>query len=234
MRGSGERDRLAAMKKQPKTILKITQRSTPPKDLTGKRFGKWVVVNYVGAKLSLYKGQKYYYRIWLCRCDCGVQKNVYESNLISKRSSKCGRCPRDKIAKWKIKTYRVWYRLKQSGQLCKKWQNYEIFKKDVGDPPSNDVRLQRFNNIIPHAPGNTYWGIFNESPLQQQMSEDLKEQFILGNKMLMKIRNAKKRDEMIHYMIAARKAGHKYAMIGLAAGLSRQRAHIIIKKHSKK
>jgi hypothetical protein len=70
--------------------------------------------------------------------------------------------------------------------------------------------------------------------LSPQMRKKRKEQFILGSEMLMKIRNAKKRDEMIHYMIAARKAGHKYAMIGLAAGLSRQRAHIIIKKHSKK
>jgi hypothetical protein len=230
MRGSG----LADMKIKSNTILKKTKQSKPAKDLTGRRFGKWVVVNYAGTKVSLYKGYKYYYRMWLCRCDCGVQKNVYESNLISKRSTKCSRCPRVKIAKWKIKIYKIWYRLNQSGQLCKKWQNYEIFKKDVGDPPSNDVRLQRFNNIIPHAPGNTYWGIFNESPLQQQMSEDLKEQFILGNKILMNIRKAKTRDEEIRCMIAARKAGHIYEMIGIAAGISRQRAHIIIKKHSKK
>jgi hypothetical protein len=207
------------MSKQPKII----KQSTRVVDLTGRRFGKWVVLKYAGEKVN--------HRLWLCRCDCGVQKNVYESNLIGKRSTKCGRCPRDKIAKWKIKIYKIWYRLNRSGQLCKNWQNYEIFKKDVGDPPSNDVRLQRFNNNKPHSSENTYWGIFNESPLQQQMSEDLKEQFILNNKILMNIRKANTRDEKIRYMVAARKAGHKYEMIGLAAGLSRQRVHIIVTNH---
>jgi hypothetical protein len=51
------------MKKQPKTIRKRTKRSNPPKDLTGKRFGKWVVLKYAGEKVN--------HRLWLCRCDCG-------------------------------------------------------------------------------------------------------------------------------------------------------------------
>jgi len=49
--------------------------------------------------------------------------------------------------------------------------------------------------------------------------------------MLMKIRKAKTREEMIQCMVAARKAGYKYEMIGIAAGLSRQRVHIIVTKH---
>jgi hypothetical protein len=121
--------------------------------------------------------------------------------------------------------------LKWYGLLCKKWGNYEIFIKAVGDPPSNDARLWRYNNNKPHAPGNTYWAIFKASHLRPQMSEYLKEQAIIGNKILMKIRKAKTRYEMNRCMVAARKAGYKYEMIGLAAGLSRQRAHQIIKKH---
>jgi len=115
--------------------------------------------------------------------------------------------------------------------LSKKWQNYEAFRKDVGDPPSNNARLLRYNNNLPLAPGNTYWAITKGSLPRPQMSEDLKEQAIIGNKILMKIRKAKTRDEMIDYMVAARKAGYKYEMIGIAAGLSRQRVHVIISKY---
>jgi len=218
------------MKKQPKTIRK-TKQSKPPKDLTGNRFGNWVVLKYAGAKVSLYKGQKYYNRMWLCRCDCGVQKNVYESNLISKLSTKCRQCPREKSSKRQTKLYKIWSRLKQTELLCKKWQDYEAFIKAVGDPPSNNSQLLRYNKCKPHAPGNTYWTIYKESHLGPQMRKDLKEQAIIDNKILMKIRKAKTRDEMIRCMVTARKAGYKYAMIGLAAGLSCQRVHIIIKKH---
>jgi hypothetical protein len=59
----------------------------------------------------------------------------------------------------------------------------------------------------------------------------LKDQAIIGNKILIKIRKAKTRDEMIRCMVAARKAGHTFDLIGLAAGLSRQRVNIIINKH---
>ena len=213
------RDGVDVMKKQPKTIRKKTKRSNPPKDLTGKRFGSWVVLESFGNQM------------WLCRCDCGMQKNVYESNLISKRSTKCHQCSREKSSKRRTKTYLIWSRLKRSGLLCKKWGNYEIFIKAVGDPPSNDARLWRYNNNKPHAPGNTYWLTFKESPNRPQMSEDLKEQAIIGNKILMKIRKAKNRDEKIRCMITARKAGHTFDLIGLAAGLSRQRVHQIVKKH---
>ncbi len=40
------------MKKQPKSNLNKTKRYTPPTDLTGKRFGKWVVQNMRGKKAS--------------------------------------------------------------------------------------------------------------------------------------------------------------------------------------
>ena len=63
------------------------------------------------------------------------------------------------------------------------------------------------------------------------MREEFKEKHILDSRNLMKIRKAKTRDEMIRCMVAASKAGYKYEMIGLAAGISRQRAHQIIKKH---
>jgi hypothetical protein len=50
-------------------------RRNPPADLTGMRFGKWTVLKYAGKKSSK--------RMWLCRCDCGVQKQVTASSRTS-------------------------------------------------------------------------------------------------------------------------------------------------------
>ena len=132
------------------------------------------------------------------------------------------------------KSYFAWQRLKRNGSLPKEWQDYNYFLEAVGDHPSNDARLARHDIHKPHAQGNTYWAIFKESHLRPHMSEDLKEKAIIDDEMLMNIRKAKTRDDMIRCMVAARKAGHKYEMIGLAAGLSRQRVHIIVTNHLKK
>jgi len=98
------------MKKQSNTILRKSKRSKPPEDLTGKRFGKWVVQKYAGKKDK--------YRLWLCRCDCGVQNNVYEFSLIKADSKQCKRCawdsfrrptPKDltgkRFGKWVVQKY---------------------------------------------------------------------------------------------------------------------------------
>lgn len=50
----------------------------PHEDLTGKTFGKWKVLKYVGD------------RKWLCRCSCGVEKEVYGKFLKSGQSKSCG------------------------------------------------------------------------------------------------------------------------------------------------
>lgn len=50
-------------------------------DLTGKRFGKLIVLNE-----SERKG------IWNCVCDCGNHKLVYGTNLRSNKTTSCGSC----------------------------------------------------------------------------------------------------------------------------------------------
>jgi hypothetical protein len=66
------------MKQQTKTIR---SRTDPPADLTGMRFGKWMVLKNAGQKIRYYRGWKFSTRMWLCRCDCGVQKEVPHYNL---------------------------------------------------------------------------------------------------------------------------------------------------------
>ena len=47
-------------------------------DLTGKKFGKWTVLEYD----TNYK--------WICKCDCGKIKSVSSSNLKNGNSTSCG------------------------------------------------------------------------------------------------------------------------------------------------
>lgn len=55
-------------------------RTTRFKDITGQRFGKYVVLSHVA-------NQK-----WNCRCDCGTEKVIISHNLITGQASMCRAC----------------------------------------------------------------------------------------------------------------------------------------------
>ena len=52
-------------------------------DLTGKRFGRWVVLKFIGKN-------KYKNAGWLCRCECGTEKVVDGYSLRCGDSKSCG------------------------------------------------------------------------------------------------------------------------------------------------
>ena len=53
-----------------------------PKDLTGKVFGRLLV-------LGECKGTGYIYK-WLCRCECGTEKAVLRNSLVQGKTKSCG------------------------------------------------------------------------------------------------------------------------------------------------
>lgn len=55
-------------------------RTTRFKDITGQRFGKYVVLSHVG-------NQK-----WNCRCDCGTEKVIISHNLLTGQANMCRAC----------------------------------------------------------------------------------------------------------------------------------------------
>ena len=55
-------------------------------DLTGKRFGRWTVIR----KTDLIGNGKKPCVYWLCKCDCGVTREVMGSSLRSGVSLSCG------------------------------------------------------------------------------------------------------------------------------------------------
>jgi hypothetical protein len=59
-------------------------------DLTGRRFGKLTPI-----KWTKFNGQ---HRYWLCKCDCGKEKEIAATHLIGNKTYSCG-CSQVKIGK---------------------------------------------------------------------------------------------------------------------------------------
>lgn len=47
--------------------------------------------------------------------------------------------------------------------VCKEWESFEVFAKDVGPRPSKNHSLDRINNDGNYEPGNVRWAI----PIEQ-------------------------------------------------------------------
>ena len=95
------------MKRQSKSIRK-TRKHVAPADLTGMRFGKWVVLKDAGMKVYYAATRRYSRHMCLCRCDCGTQKEVYRSNLTGGRSTQCKRCKQTTHAMSHTRLYFAW------------------------------------------------------------------------------------------------------------------------------
>ena len=222
------------MKKPTKRVLTKTETPAPAYDLTGKRYGKWVVLKYLGNDFYWTKGLKRYQYWWLCRCECGAEKTVVQSSLIYQHSAQCLHCARTKHGLSDNKLYKIWYSAKLGGRLCNEWQDFDVFRTVVGEPPDDAARLKRYVSSKPHGPGNSYWYMPTNNHLPPRLRRTHKEENVSQNSVLMKIRNAKTKDEIVQHMIAARKAGFTYEMVAVAAGVSRQWVHRIITKHLEK
>lgn len=57
-------------------------------DLTGQTFGRWTVLRLTEPGLARTDG----HRVWICRCECGVERPIPSSNLRSGSSRGCGSC----------------------------------------------------------------------------------------------------------------------------------------------
>lgn len=68
-------------------------------DLTGRRFGKWVVI----ARSGKYRGNA----LWSARCDCGTERVVHQCSLLTDRSTSCG-CSRFVTAFGKSQSVWAW------------------------------------------------------------------------------------------------------------------------------
>lgn len=137
-----------------------------------KTFKRWKVLSYVGR-------DKDGGAIVLCRCSCGMNKNVRVASLISGKSTSCG-CLQQEIArststkhgKSRTRTYRIWQHIldrccnknntgfKYYGgrgiTVCEQWTNFENFFNDMGECPPNKS-IDRINNDDGYKKDNCRW-----------------------------------------------------------------------------
>jgi len=132
-------------------------------NLTGQRFGRWLV-------LSLGRKRKQH-QWWLCRCDCGVKREVNQSHLMREQSRSCGCLNHEQTSNRntthglsKTVEYRIYKNIKRrclnphnkcfhlyGGRgitMCQGWKSsFESFLSDLGKRPSPKHTIDRKDNF---------------------------------------------------------------------------------------
>jgi len=152
--------------------------------MAGKKFGRLTVLEEDGRA----NGQI----VWRCRCDCGNFASIRGHALRKLTSTSCGCVRRElsrrmgqRTAKHHRSTSTVYWRWKnmlnrcrdpenryfdryggRGISVCDRWQIFENFFADMGDPPP-ETYLERRNNDGNYEPSNCYWASRQEQDLNK-------------------------------------------------------------------
>jgi len=145
------------------------------KNLVGRRFGRLVVTSE--SKPKSYRSGKI--RRWVCRCDCGEVKIVFQMSLTGKITRSCGCWNLQKKTthgessrKHRAPEYDVWVGMRRrcrddevyrSRGVCALWnRSYSAFLKDVGRRPSPCHTIERIDNSRGYEPKNVRWATYKD------------------------------------------------------------------------
>jgi transcriptional regulator with XRE-family HTH domain len=144
----------------------------PPKpiDLTGRQFGRWLVIEFAG-------NDTHNMRRWRCECRCGTIAIVRGDQLQGGHSQSCG-CLQKELARRRHRThgasdspeYEAWANMHARCrnpsnpnygsigiEVCERWDKFENFAADMGPRPSPKHSIHRIDPHGNYEPGNCKW-----------------------------------------------------------------------------
>lgn len=143
------------------------------KELTGQRFGRWVVEGFDRVHIQP-SGQTI--PRWLCKCACGVLRSILQNNLKSGATKSCG-CLwagyATKSGMYGTRPYRIWQGMKQRCENPNatyyanygangitydlKWETFEGFWEDMQEGYDDTLTLDRINSKGNYCKDNCAW-----------------------------------------------------------------------------
>jgi hypothetical protein len=152
-------------------------------ELIGQQFERLLVISAAGRSK---RGSL----LWLCRCDCGVERIVRGYSLKSGNTKSCGCLRREKVTTHggcRTLEYYIWAQAKKrcTNPNAKDFHRYgergikflfddfEEFLDHIGPRPSNEYSLDRIDNSGNYEHGNVRWATLKTQNRNQRSNRYL-------------------------------------------------------------
>jgi len=147
-------------------------------ELQGKKFGRWTVLRYARSRRGA--------AMWVCKCKCGVEREIPTGNLRSGGSTSCGCFQREVTSKRATKhkqsfhpIYRCWVGMKdrcsnkstmcfkdyggRGIKVCDRWlADFWNFWDDMAPGWRPNLSIDRIDVNGNYEPGNCRWATQSE------------------------------------------------------------------------